>query len=360
MSIAVYEPLVKKLRQNIRRGKFTPGVMLGTEIQFAKKEGISRDSVRMAVNSLIKEGLVERRAGKGVYVRKPEAALIVELLLPSLGGIWAGVATGAQTVARDHGFKAQIFNADGDFEADLDAIRRLPLTEVDGAIVGSLHQSRLSAAVIELHQKNFPLVVVDQQMHDVDLPSVIYDGHAAGYLAGQKFVQCGHRRIGFVGFARGANLRGRLDGLRDAVNDAGVAFDRSLIVELPATTLVVEGGREAFEQSLTKLLQRPARPTALLFHNDYLAMLGYQVIKRVGLRIPQDLSVVSAGNDPLCELTEPPMTAMDLPGSEMGRVAMELLLQRINDPQSTIEHRVLPVKWIERQSVGAVKQSEIK
>src|SRR5689334_10156645 len=127
MSTTVYEPLAKKLRHDIRRGKFGPGSMLGTEIEFARQEGISRPSVRLAIDSLVEEGLVERRAGKGVFVRKPSAAaLTVELIVPHLAGFWIDVAEGAQSVARQRGCKTQIFNARGDLQADLDAVRRLP------------------------------------------------------------------------------------------------------------------------------------------------------------------------------------------------------------------------------------------
>jgi DNA-binding LacI/PurR family transcriptional regulator len=147
-----------------------------------------------------------------------------------------------------------------------------------------------------------------------------------------------------------------LDGLRDAISDAGIPFDRSLLVEVPLEVLTDWGKEPQLHRSIEQLLQRADRPSAILCHHEGFAMRAYRVARQLVAKIPDDLSVVGIGNIPESEWMEPPLAIIGLPAVEMGRVAMEMLLQRISDPRGAREHRVLPATWVGRESVGSPKQ----
>jgi DNA-binding LacI/PurR family transcriptional regulator len=353
MKDTVYRPLVDRLRADIEGGRFSPGDMVGTEKGFASEFGISRGSARVAVDELIERGLLVRQVGKGLFARKaPPGTRTVELVVPELGSrMWAEVAHGAQDGGTQHGIKLQIYNANRDLEADVRAIRQLPSSGVDGAIVAALHQKRMNETLVQLWQTGFPFVMCDQQMQDIDVPSVTFDNRQGGYLATQELIRLGHRRIGFIGFEVSGPTGSRLEGFRDALTDAGILFDRSLTALQPLD-LADAPRAPTFEDFLGSLSARPDRPTALVLHTEHLPVLAYPLLKKQGLRVPDDISVVAIGSDEHAEVLDPPLATVVLPCREMGAAAIEILLRRLQNPTGPVEHRVLPGKWVARASVA--------
>ncbi len=356
MSTPIFQPLLKELREKVSGGRTPVGSRVGTELEMARRHKISRVSVRTAVSRLVEEGLLERRPGCGIYVKKNATSLkVLEAILPSLNYMWRDIAIGAQ----DEGAKLEtifrICNARGDFEADLRMIRHLPSSGARGAIIGSLHQPALREAVARLHLGDFPLVLVDEHLDGMAIPSVTFADHHAGRLAAEQLLQKGHRRIGFVGFTGTVALGQRLNGLRDALNDAGLPLDRSCIGTLPASYLVSPTS-EALQICLEPLLTQPERPSALVFHDSLLAAQAYKIIRALGLSIPRDISIVGIGSTSEFIWLEPSLACVVLPAAEMGRVAMDLLLKRLEEPNAPAEHRVLPVTWQEGDSVAEAKK----
>jgi LacI family transcriptional regulator len=263
------------------------------------------------------------------------------------------MSRGAQAVAKQQGVQAQLYDAHGDLEHDLAMLRQLPDNETDGAIILSLHGPEFNEALLHLYSRNFPFVLVDQHTEAMGVPTVTADNHAGGYLAGQALVRQGHRRIGFVGDLIASTVRDRLAGLRDAIADAGLPFDRSQVVDLTQTAMNRLGDWSVMiDQETQRLLERPDRPTAIFFSCDAVARPAYRTVARLGLRIPQDVSVVGFDDDPLAEWLAPPLTTVAQPFFEMGRAAMELLCARMADPRATLEHRRLPVMLRERESIA--------
>ncbi|MDD5704656.1 MAG: GntR family transcriptional regulator [Kiritimatiellae bacterium] len=349
--MTIYESLAAKLRKDILSGRYAPGEMVSTEGALAAEARISRTSVRSAIDNLVREGLVERRVGKGVYaLRAPPGTTIVELVVPNLSGLWEQVANGAQDTGAENGVKLQIYNANRILEADLGMIRALPSSGTNGAIIGALHRMRMNEALVDLWRQGFPFVLADQRMNDIEIPSVIFDNHQAGYLATQQLLRLGHRRIAFVGHRIQMPGGGRADGYRDAIADAGLPFDRSLERIVPLDPSLGDKPL-SFLEATQFLLEQPAPPSALVFHNENMAASAYPLLKRLGVRIPDDISVVGIGDDGQAEILDPPLAAIALPGREMGAAAMDILMRRLKDPTSPIEHRVLPVRWVVRESV---------
>lgn len=356
MSTPIYQPLLNELREQVARGLVPSGARLGTELEMARRHKLSRVSVRTAVSRLIQEGLLERRPGCGVYVKKPATSLqVVEAILPNLSYMWRDIALGAQ----DEGAKLEtlirICNAHGDFETDLRMIRHLPSSGARGAIIGSLHQPALREAVARLHLEDFPIVLVDERLDGIAIPSVTFADHQAGRLAAEHLLQRGHRRIGFVGFTGTEALAQRMNGLREALNDAGVPLNRAYVQTLPASHLVTPQP-EALQMCIDPLLRQPDRPTALVFHDSLLAAHAYRLIRSLGLKLPQDLSIVGIGSTAEFVWLEPSLACVALPAAEMGRVAMDLLLKRLKEPSTPAEHRVLPVTWQDGDSVAEPRE----
>jgi DNA-binding LacI/PurR family transcriptional regulator len=346
---------IAELRQAIQSGKLSPGDMVGTEFAFSQKWGVARNTVRRRISPLIDEGLLERRPGKGLYVTSPHAATrTVQVIVPDLS--WTHVVRivrGAQEVGAQRGLHTQIYDAHGQLALDLDMLRRLPDGPTDGAIIVSLHHRRFTEVLVELKATGYPFVLVDQRLHDVEVPTVEIDNYGGGYVVGQKLAELGHRRVGFLGPMGLQVVTDRMNGFRDATLDAGVLFDRSLVVDLGGEGVAdwLNSRLEATQEGVVKLLSQPNRPTAIFDGSGDVAPLIYRAVQQLGLRIPEDVSVVAFDDSAkYSQFLEPPVAQLKHSWDFLGRAAMEVLVHemnrsKFNGKRDDVEHRVISPEW---------------
>jgi DNA-binding LacI/PurR family transcriptional regulator len=337
----------------VLNGDYTSGQLIGTELELARQENVARMTIRRAVELLVSEGLIVRRAGKGVYVR--EQNVITRTIHVVAGNLsWEPsilISRGTQSIAGQQGIQVQLYDAYGDMGRDLTMLKSLPTSSVDGAVVLSLHSKQFTEVLYQLKSEDFPFVLVDHQVEGIDISSVTANNYGGGYQVGQELLKFGHRRIGFIGDIITSTVRDRLAGLRDAIADAGLPFDRTLIYDLKIEPLA--DWSDEIDRCTRELMDRPNRPTAIFFSCDAVARTAYRTLNRMGLQIPKDVSVVGFDDDPLAEWLTPPLATVRQPFLAIGQEAMNILLQLMIDPKSPAEHCVLPVTFIPRESVAA-------
>ena len=161
-----------------------------------------------------------------------------------------------------------------------------------------------------------------------------------------KNVGLGHRRIALLGVAtEWTTDAGRLKGYRTALRKAGIPFDRRLVVRIPVRAPDTEARIEA--------LLDTAAPTALFAANNALAEQAWRVLRRRGLKIPGDVSLVGFDDVPWMEMVDPQITVVDQPTIELGRSAARLLLRRLDGgPSLAPEVDVLQPHLLVRGSTG--------
>ncbi len=278
--------------------------------------------------SLVGQSLRSRRTKVvGVLVRDLEP-FSTELL--------KGVARGI----RDTGYELVVFSGCG--QADDQAgwerryLSRISGTLADGAILvtpGSIDETF-----------GTPVVAVDHNAHSSTLPTVDSENLEGAVAATQYLIDLGHRRIGFLaGRSDLESARLRERGYREALARAGIAVDESL---------VQVGGYDAATaaEPARRLLELESRPTAIFAANDVTALETIAVARSVGMRVPDDLSVVGFDNVPESALGDPTLTTVEQPIQEMGREAVRLLLELIEDPLLPPARVILPTRLVVRQS----------
>lgn len=217
---------------------------------------------------------------------------------------------GAQQAAQERGFSIVLFNTEADpAEEDRD-LRTLLDYEVEGIIYATMYHRVVSVPSI---LEGVPLVLLDAESSDTDAPSVVPDEELGGRTATEELLSHGHRRIGFLTNVDDVPATsGRLAGYRQALLDAGVAFDPVLVAAEESESW---GGYAAAR----RLLERPDRPSALFAYNDRMAMGAYRAAAELGLRIPDDVSIVGFDDQQL--ITRglfPELTSIALPHYDMG------------------------------------------
>jgi LacI family transcriptional regulator len=263
------------------------------------------------------------------------------------------IIAGAQEAAKAHGSLLLIFNTNGEPELEEREALLLKQRKVDGVLYAAMFHRRVT---IPATLADVPVVLVDAISDDPTISSVVPDEVSGGRDAVSLLLSAGHRRIGFLnGEDDIPATHGRLKGFNEALADAGMEPNGSHVLRVPA---MPEGGY----QGGLSLLQSPDRPTGIFCFTDRVAMGCYQAAAEVGLRIPDDLSIV--GFDDLQIISEglrPGLTTIALPHFEMGAWAINRLYAEL-DARSRgealpAEHLVLPGPVVRRSSVAPPSES---
>ena len=349
---APFAVLAENLRRRIEEKALKPGAMIGTEVNLAAESGLSRMTVRRAVKELVDAGLVERRAGRGLFVSENHfnAARSIRVLAGNF--LWAPavhVAQAVQEEAQKTNREASVFDARGDLAAFISELKALPDSGFAGAVIMSQHDAAFNRALAGLVAADFPFVVVDQTLADLPSDSVSSDNRAGGRLAAEAVLAAGHRRIAFLGDLAADTTTARAQGVADACAEALVP---------PPRRIGIPGQRfgdwePAIRRSVNKLLTEKDRPTALICSCDAVARAVYRTLAANGVVVPDEISVTGFDDDPIAEWLQPALTTVSQDFSEMGRRAFALLTARLADPSIAPRHENVPVTLIARQSVAS-------
>ncbi len=277
----------------------------------------ARDRVRAAIEAL---GYHPNLLGRNL--RRTESRMLLVVAASIENPFYAGVVQGIEAAAHREGYNALLCNTDRDLDREAIYLGMLDQRLADGAVLLS---PQLDARAMERLDARHPLVQCCEYLDGAAVPHVTVDNRAAARDAVRYLAGLGHRRIGMI-MARTqyAATRVRLDGYRDALDEAGIAHD-------PA--LVAYGGFD-FENGRTAavaLLARPPaqRPTALFCVSDLVAAGAIRAAREAGLSVPADVSVVGFDDIEYATMGEPRLTTVAQPRPDLGRVAVEVLLRRL-------------------------------
>ncbi len=219
-----------------------------------------------------------------------------------------------------------------------------------GAIDGMLYlgsfrsNERLAVAIAG----GLPVVVVDEPIAGLPpVPTVVMDDYAGGYQATSYLAALGHRRIAFVsGPAELGSVQERFRGYLDALRKAGIETGGQVALSGQFT--------EQFGMSaLPHLLAAAHPPTAAFVASDYIALGVISAAEAHGIRVPDDLSVVGFDDIRFSQYVRPRLTTIRSPLDRLAHLGVELLFERLADPQAPARTHVLPVELVIRESAVA-------
>jgi LacI family transcriptional regulator len=270
----------------------------------------------------------------------------IAFAMPDVGNpVYTAMVAAIQEVARGSGVRLLLHSTGAEPDDELAMVRDLKHRHVDGLILASLHVTETH--VEELDRAAAPVVVIGRPRAGTAVDTVRAHSRKGAAEAVRHLHGAGRRRIAFVNgpthTAPGsARRRGYLDGLRSC----GCGRDEGLIEV--ADDFMVEPGRRAAEALLARV-----RPDAILCANDLLAVGVLAALRDAGLDVPGDVALVGMDNSDLSELTWPALTTVDLGSSERARIAAELLLARIEEPERAVQVVGVEPRLVIRASTGA-------
>lgn len=253
--------------------------------------------------------------------------------------------SGAQDAAAEHQSVVLAIDSTGDAQRELTGIRTLMDHRVDGLVYAKMWHQQIQ---VPQELAGARVVVANATDADSNYSSVVPDERQIGIDATNHLISFGHQQIGFITVSLSVPAAiGREQGYRNALKDAGIAVNESWIC---AASNGAKGGREAGGD----LLDREDRPTAIFCFNDEMAMGVYQAAAGLGIRIPEDLSVI--GVDDLQLITKalvPTLSTVALPHYQMGHWAVSQLFAETKDNPESKTSKQLRCELVSRESVAA-------
>ncbi|MDQ4215528.1 substrate-binding domain-containing protein [Microbacterium sp. ASV81] len=351
-----FEILADQLRRGILAGTWTAGEKLPTEQQLAIETGLSLTTVRRAFDELVAERIVVRRQGAGSFVahvrpRDEKARRRIGVLLPDTQLYYPRVLQGIDESLSAAGATLQLSTYRYQPEREDGAIQTLLEADVDGLLIAPTLTGIADpgARARELMTLPVPVVLVERSLPDLgpaDTTEHVCSDHRGGaYDAVQHLAGLGHTRIALLTRERNPTEAGVVHGYRHAIADLGLPGS----LEFAQSKSAWEA--DSAESALRHL--RDGEATAALVFGDREATLLEGAIRRGGLRVPDDIALVSY-DDEVADLAEVPLTAVAPPKYRIGRMAADVLLRRLIEGDDCPLHQIkLRPRIVVRRSCGA-------
>ncbi len=266
------------------------------------------------------------------------------------------VVRGVEEAALEAGYSLLLAMSNEDPQREMQAVRSFQERRVDGVIVAA---SRVGARYGDLLcELGVPIVLINNHVEGANIHSVAHDDYDGARQVMAHLLALGHRRIAYLGNARGGNAQERRwSGWRDALIEAGLPAPRTLCATGPDGR--VESGQVALERLLAQTSQWPE---AIFCYNDMMAIGAMHALKARGIRIPEDIALAGFDDIDLARYLDPALTTLAQPRYEMGRQAVEILLALLEERGKPRRRIVLRGRLVVRTSTtsSALPRPEIQ
>ena len=344
-----------------------------TLTEVAARAGVSRATAARALGgygsvSVTARSLVEAAAAELAYrpngmarSTRTGTTSTVGVVVADIGNaFFSRCVRGISDAGRARGYEVLVVNTDEDVDAERAAVSLLVEHRAAGMIVAPAARTG-GSHLVEAQTVGIPVVLVDRRVRGLDTDRVAADNRGGAMLAMERLLRAGHRRIAFVSSAAGpqgappgqhppvddlvTSGGDRVRAYLGALSEAGVKDPGSYLRLCPF-------GEDAAYTATTDLLALPKPPTALFASDSVIALGVLRAAHDAGASIPDDVSVV-AGDDPVwSSVTTPGLSSIDQPVYDLGHTAMNLLLDRLSEPDVPWRDVVLPTTFLDRGSIA--------
>jgi LacI family transcriptional regulator len=321
--------------------------LVGVSIKTVSNVVNQRPYVSAELRAKVLEAIatLDYRPNRAAQALRTRRARSLAAIVPDIQNtFFTSAIRGIEDAAYRAGYMLFLCDVEDDLEREEQCIDILSADTVAGVVLCTSDETRLDRQIDVLRTSNIPVVLLDRVRGNLGVDTILAENAQGSYEAVQHFVTSGHRRIGVIAgpdyYAPG---RERLEGYMNALRDHGLAVEEALIRR---TDFTVNAAQAATEE----LLHLPSPPTAILVCSGLMGLGTVQVIRDLGLRMPEDIALIIFDDPEWSKVIDPPITTIAQPAYAMGQAAAELLLQRLQQPDNPPQHIRLAPTFVHRKS----------
>lgn len=329
----------------------------------AKSAGVSISTVSLVINggksvspamykrvasAIMELGYVPNPLGRALSLRRTFTLIY---MIPTISNpFYSSIIQAVEHAAAEHGYGLIVRSLEGS-PVKAQPYEFLNNISVDGALVTFSSQISIAAQYTPFTLRGIPVVSLAGANVEENLECVATVDDLGMQELTHYLMQLGHRRIAYIGRQHSRSTENRLNGIRVAMQEKGIAFR-------PEYIRLISGYAPTDIQAATReLLSLPERPTALACYNDTFAVEALRICAEMGFSVPGDITV-TGHDDTLGSFTSPPLTTMRVPVEAMGRLATEKLIKRIEGmPSDPVQAEAFQPELVIRSSSGPCKHN---
>jgi GntR family transcriptional regulator of arabinose operon len=363
--IPIHRLIAESIAAAIERGEHPHGSRLPSEASLVGQFGISRGTVRHALNSLRARGLIEAVPTRGWFVRAaaPEPAngrrRVVGVVIPSVARpSLPELLSAIEGELHDHGYSMLVGSSGWSREQQAGRIRRILTDGVSGLICYPIDYEPDGELFTALASGGFPVLLIDRHIVGCDLDAVEVDNVGGAYAAVTHLIEQGHRRIAFISTDNlsTTSVAERLEGYRHALASGGIEADPTLLfarIPIVRTWGTDYPAASKDQARVIAAFLASSDATAAFGLHDLLALEVVAAARSLRRRVPEDFAVAGFDDDPLLGNVAVPLTTVAQPREHMGRIAARLIVERIEGRRVETSRVVLPTRLVVRRSTVA-------
>ena len=323
------------------------GVSFQTVSKVLRGKGNVSDATRSRVLAAAASlGYVPNSLARGLATQRTHSIGFLASGLASF--VFGPMLLGAEREARRHGYYMPFSFVDGSAGDARQALQQLIERRVDGVI--SAATAYASDAAYSGLLRTGVTSVATHAVPGGGIPVIGENGVQTGELAAKHLIDFGHRTAAIItGDWDGVTVSGRLQGNLATLREVRPG-DQMELIDVGGWT--IEGGYEAMK----RLLDCEIPFTGVIAHNDHMAMGAIRALYDVGLRVPEDVSVVGCDDVDFARFIDPPLTTVRISFESTGILAVRTLLQRIDGEDTIPDRVVLPCSMVVRESTGPARE----
>jgi GntR family transcriptional regulator of arabinose operon len=352
------EEVTAALRARIAGGQYKTGELIPPERSLAGEFQVARPTLRKALDPLIQEGMVVKVPGIGTRVTARENPAngrarwrVLGLLIPDFSNrFFIEVTEAVEYTALRRGYQLLLCNSRHDVGLEDWHLRQLAERQVDGVVVAHDPYTELPRSLVQLEEAAIPFVFLFATPGEAQFDTVALDDRSGVDELMKYLFSLGHRRIAFCRPNEGAKMHPREQAFRGIMEAAGLAVPANCVIS--QETLISLRSPEM----LKRLFSGRNAPTAVFAGNDRTALLLLNRLGHLEISVPGQVSVIGFDNLRFTEDLPVALTTVDQPKQDMGRRAVELLLEKIELGRSNApRNEIFRPRLVIRASCGIAR-----
>ncbi|MCT4590930.1 MAG: LacI family transcriptional regulator [Carboxylicivirga sp.] len=270
---------------------------------------------------------------------------VIGVIIPHIGSqFFARALSGIQEVARGNGYNVIICQTNESVQQEVEMTRVMNSARVDGLVCCLTIETKDVNHFNVFVKKGIPIAMFDRVSYAVPGPKVVVDNYEAGYVATEHLINIGCKRIAHLAGAQSSKVfEERADGYKDALKKHNLDLLPQFLL---ASDLTEQDARDA----MRLWMNQPEKPDGILAASASTGLIMATTAKNMGVHLPDELSIISLGNERCNEFVTPSLSAVDMPGYEMGKAAVGQLIDCLKEDKEDNSITLKPIQLLIRNS----------